>query len=260
MIYLTSTESELNTVNILANNVFEDGTIAFSTQSADGLAANAVEDQTNDYWKPTAMPANLSVNLAVAQQVNMAGFANHTFGTSGTTVKGQYLLGAVWTDLFTVSPTTNKPFVVIFNTIGDTDFRFLLSGVTIPSVAVMKLGKRIPVPGGVDLPYTPLNYLDDNELLSNMSRSGQFLPTRVERYGGETNINLVFQSPSFISGLFNAFRLSFNKGRTFFFTSSPSVFSSDVGYCRRSGKTIQPVYNNVSWLSVELQVRVYVGP
>ena len=66
MIYASIDATELNEASALFRNVFAEGVLAWSSQSADGFAANALGPQTYDFWTPTALPATLSVTLGAA--------------------------------------------------------------------------------------------------------------------------------------------------------------------------------------------------
>jgi len=262
MIHLRTSGGRLEEPNILWRNVLLDGPVTVSSAAAGGAGANAFDGSTADFWVPTSLPASLSLDLVNPAYANALGMAAHTLGSNSATLIIEYLDGAAWTELATVVPADDTPFMVFFSLTLADQYRVRITGACdVPVVGVVMIGHTTVVPGGVDLPHTPLNLVEETEMLSGLSRRGQFLKNRVVRRGGETSIQFIVQTPDDVETYLEAFVEHYNIGDAFFFATAPSVFPRDMGLCWRpdGARSIQPTYRDPVFMMMSMQVRVYRG-
>lgn len=245
---------------ILWNNVFTSGTLAASSQATDYPKENAVSEATYDAWKPTALPASLSIDKGSATAVDCAALVAHNCGTSGNTVSIQSSTDNVnWTTRSSVTPTDDTTIFFLFTSASARYWRFYFTGGTAPIVGVAMAGARFNFPAGVVAPYKPVWLSQTYELLTSTTLGGQFLGNRVLRTGGQTTINLVAVNRTFGETTILPFREHYNSGKAFVWAAGPSVFSKDVGYVwRTEGSVLAPTFDETGiWMSVGMEVYAY---
>lgn len=262
MIYIEGTQVAKDSLPmVLWDNFYARGTVTASSQTADGAGANAAEETTYDFWTPASLPATLQVTLASAEAADCCAIAAHTIGSSGATVIVEYLDGVTWTELGSVTPTTDAPILIVFDRTTDTDFRIRITGSTVPSIGVVFLGERLNFSSGVALPYTPIWQSQTVELLQSVSIGGQFLGNRVNRRGGNGSITLNILERSFIEGAtFQAFKTHYDNGKSFFFASSLASYEEDISYVWRAPNAeMKPTFANSGiFYQIQMGLEAYV--
>ena len=137
---------------------FEDGALAASTTAA-GYAADNVRDwRPYTWWKPTALPATLTVDCGSATAADYALVYGHDLATQGTTLE---VRGS--TDNFSasnvlvasVTPTTDAPILLHFTAVSYRYWRLRITGSTMPSLAIAAIGSRMELPGYLGLDFDP---------------------------------------------------------------------------------------------------------
>lgn len=246
---------------ILFRNVLAEGTLAASTEAADGAKENALGPQTYDYWTPTAAPATLSVTLSGDVKCDCAAIFAHDLGSKGATVAVQYYDTATtsWVTAQTVTPTDDSPILMIFAEEESDQWRFLVTN-AVASIGIGMIGPRLLIPGGTQASYTPLNLALDIELMPSVSIAGQFLGTRINRKGASASIAISPQERSWIETTAKTFIAHYNAGQPFVWASCPDLLKSDVAYCWRAGGTLQASYGaGALFGDISMDVSAYVG-
>jgi hypothetical protein len=243
-------------------NVLADGTLAWSSETADGFAANALGPQTYDFWAPAAMPATLSVTLADAIRCDCAAIVAHTLGSSGATAYVEARNGSgSWVTLASITPTDNSDVILLFYAAIEYDqWRIRLTGSTAPAVGIAWIGPRLIVPGGTKAGYVPLHQALDIDLMPNISRGGQFIGSRIQKVGASTSAGLAPQERWWVEGDGADFIAHYNEGKPFLWMSCPELFPKDGHYCWRSGNTLRPSFGQGAlFADMTLEVQAYVG-
>lgn len=244
---------------LLYENIFEDGTVTVTSETADGAGLNAVEDTTFDFWTPASLPGRLEVDMGAAYTCDCVGIAAHNAGTNGTTILVRYSYDAItYSNAFSFSPLTDETLMAVFPEISARYWRISINN-AICSIGVIKLGKRLVMPCGVLSGFVGVNHASNIEMMTNKSIKGQYLGSRINRIGAEKNINFGLVDTDFVDNDFAMFESHFNSGRTFFYAGSPSEWPEDYGYCWRSDGEIRPTYEEGGILcNVNMDVSIYV--
>lgn len=260
-VIIDSGSTDTNLPMLLYYSIFEDGDVTVSSETADGAGANALEDTTFDFWTPATFPAQITVDYGSAVECDCVGIAAHDAGTNGSTYVVQSSDdGSAWTTRFSLAPLTNDTVLGIFPAISARYWRVRCS-TAISSTGVIKLGKRLIIPGGVLSGHVSVNHSHKIELLNNTSIKGQFLGNRILRIGAETEINFGLLETSFVDNDMAVFEAHYNSGRTFFYAGSPLSYPEDYGYCWRpeGADELRPSYQEGGTLmQVDMAVSVYV--
>ena len=260
MIYASNDATELNEASALFRNVLAEGTFTWSSQSADGFAANALGPQTYDFWTPASLPASLYSNHAAPVECDACAIIGHTLGSNGCTVDVLWWDGAAYVVAHSVTPTDNRDMMLIFGGVASAAWQVRITGVTVPSVSVVMLGPRFIIPDGVAADYVPLNLALDIDLAPSITVKGQYVGTFVKRTGGATSISLAQQRREWIEGDARPFIAHYNDGAPFVWSSCPDMLPDDMAYCWRSGGVLRASYGGGAvWGQMGLEVSAYVG-
>lgn len=107
---------------LLFDNRFADATpVASSTAAGNFNVLNLADSRTNSWWKPTALPATVTVDCGVAKLADALGIAGHDLGSKGATVEvrgstDNFVASDVL--LASLSPTTDTPLFSRFTSAG----------------------------------------------------------------------------------------------------------------------------------------------
>lgn len=178
---------------ILYDDIWRTGTISASTEEEGFEAVNVADSLTWDYWRPTALPATLDVQLSAAADVDYALIASHTLGSTGSTVSAQYHDGADWVELFPeYSPGVDKVLAFLFDSVTASRFRFTLDGANspqdAPSIGIVMMGVALAMQRGVTLNHHPITMQRRTVARPQLSEGGQLLGRSIVRQGVMGNI------------------------------------------------------------------------
>lgn len=221
-------------VNVLYRNIFQEGTVSWSSQTTGFPALNAIEDETWNSWLPTVTGANISVDMGSPVTCDAAGVASHTAGDVGAGFRIRYSDdGVTWNNATTIySPLTNEAIMFLFPAVSAQYWQ--LQVVTTPChVGCVSIGPKLAFPHAPLSGHKPIHHAKKVTLMSNESQGGQFLGTRVEKTGAETGVSLGLMDRDFVENEVIGFESAYNNGHTFFYCGSPTGTPKDMGYCRR---------------------------
>lgn len=229
---------------VLYDSVFARGTLTASSEAVGGDVANALDEQTSDYWTATTDSSNMTVELPVAERVDCLAIAAHNMATEGATVAVQRSEnGTSWTTVSTVTPTTDDVVLVLFKPVVALWWRIVVTGGAC-NLGIVRLGSRLVFPSGINTGYTPINLARRIEVQGGITVGGQFSGQRIIRRGANTTVSVAPMDRSFVDNDMAAFHLHYDEARSFFWAGGPSIMPNDVAYCWRpaTGGEIRPMY------------------
>lgn len=221
--------NELNAQPMVSfRNLLTEGTIASATLPTGAPRANAVTQDTSEFWAPTTTDT-LRCTLGSAQTAAICFIAAHTLGSLGRTLTVERFNGTVWQTIGTVAPANNRPFALIFPDESNTGYGIGVNGAC--QIGIAWIGPRLVIPGGVVPEYTPVWAAEKFEKSPAITRRGHFRGQRYERAGASLSAQLMPIPHSFALTDMEGFRNRFNLGDSFVWASAPSVFPRDIAYC-----------------------------
>lgn len=206
-----------------------DGTIAASTEASGYPATAADNELTYSYWKPTALPANWSITLDTAEEVNYFGIAAHTLGSTSTSVAAQYYDGSTWITIDEVLAGDDKPIMFIFDTVFSNQFRILIDGSIIPRVGVIYIGKLLEMQRAIYGGHSPLALSRKTVMRPNSSERGQWLGRTIIRSGSSTSFDWSNLTAGWYRKYFDPF-VEHARTKPFFIAWRPADYPNEVGY------------------------------
>lgn len=143
----------------LYDSRFNDATPAASTTATGYDVANLIDYRSYTWWKPTAMPATVTVDCGAAKSADYAIIWSHNLGTLGLTVE---VRGS--TDNFAASdvlvatntPSDDKPLLLQFSSASYRYWRLQFTGPASPTIAIALLGAVLDIPTTLQSGFDPL--------------------------------------------------------------------------------------------------------
>ena len=160
---------------IYYDNRLKDATPAASTTAAGYSVLNIYDWRPYTWWKPTALPATITVNCGSSKAADFFAVYGHTLGTSGCTIECRRS-----TDNFsandvlvaTKTPTTDDPFVMEFASVSSQYWRLRITGgATMPSLAIGVIGAAFTFPRKLNAGLDPIGRQIVG--ISNVSEKGR---------------------------------------------------------------------------------------
>ena len=167
---------------ILYENRFKDATpVASTTATGDFNVLNLRDWRPYTWWKPTALPATVTVDCASAKAADYAVVWGHDLFTQGATfeVRGS-------TDNFaasdvlvaTITPTSDKPFLLTWASVSYRYWRLRITGTTMPSLAIAAVGAALEAPVYLPEGFDPLGREPQGDF--NRTNKGHALGRTIE--------------------------------------------------------------------------------
>lgn len=143
----------------LYENRLLDAVPVASTTAAGYNVLNLRDARPYTFWKPTAMPATVTVDSASAKTIDYCLIYGHNLGSTGCTVelrKSNDNFAANDVLVATSTPTDDKPLLLlpVSYTSRYSRLRFITGSV--PTIAMALFGVRLEVPAGVKMGFDPL--------------------------------------------------------------------------------------------------------
>lgn len=208
---------------ILYENRFKDATPVASTTASGYSVLNLRDWRPYTWWKPTALPATVTVDCGSAKAADYAVVWGHDLFTQGATfeVRGS-------TDNFAASdvlvatktPTSDDPFVLTWTSVSYRYWRIRITGTTMPSLAIAAVGAALEVPEYLPEGFDPLNRRIEGDF--NRTNKGHPLGRTIEFEEWSERLEFDWVTWTWM-------RNSFKPAWDAHLRSSPFVFAWDAG-------------------------------
>lgn len=222
---------------VIWNRAADNPTILSSSAAAGYPAVNVLDPATYSSWMANAASGWIRFDFGSATQVDGVGIGAHNLATSGVTniAIQSSPNGTDWTNRASVNPLTNEDIMAIFPVVSARYWRIALTGPA-ANIGVITVGKRLIFPHAPIDDYTPLRHSKQYNKLFNNSIGGQLLGNRVTAAGASTTVDFGFVPIGFVENELLEFADHYNRGGTFFYAATPSVFPREMGYCWAIGE------------------------
>ncbi len=253
MIHIEAGYPATNLPTFLVENLLETATVIVTGGGDASLATNGA---TFDFWSPTAVNADAEFTFSGALPFDCLCIAAHDLGSKGATVT----VRAGGADVATFAPPDDSAVMMLFPEVTEQTVEIAIAGgAAASSVGVLMLGRAISFQRGLLDGYVPTEWAQRSEILGGLTLSGQFLPQRIIRTSGETDIDLAVLDDAWWRANGDAVRARFNAGQPFFYAGGPSLFPGDIAYCWRGpgAAELRPKMRLGGFVSVAMTVSFY---
>jgi hypothetical protein len=241
-----------------------DNEVTVGNVSADSSAAgypvtNLANPSTTNWWLSDITDEQVILISSPDGDIDYVAFADHNFGTSGTSlvIEGQTGDSAPDFDVLAgVDPATDAPLLIRIPKASYIAIRVrLLPDAVAPSAAVLFVGELIIVPTGIPPGYTPLEHGRDVDLVGGRSESGEFLGNIVTGSSLSSATQLRLLPKDWYEAEMRAFVRAANFGDPFFFAWSPVLRPNEVGYCWFDGSAKPVISQSDGSIDISLPLR-----
>jgi hypothetical protein len=166
---------------ILYDNRLKDAAPAASTTAAGYDVLNLRDWRAYTWWRPTALPATITVDCGVAKAANYALLYGHNLGSLGLTVEvrastDNFAASDVLVD--TVTPANDKPLLRTFASVSYRYWRWRFTGASVPTIAIAPIGTALALPRRLKKGFDPIGR--KLKASTNRSESGHALGRVIE--------------------------------------------------------------------------------
>ena len=238
------------------------GNFSASTEAEGFDAENALNERTDTFWKPTALPATFSIIFAPNPIISYCGIAAHTLGSSGCTVfVEQFVAGLFgWETVAEITPTNDDPLLFLFSKINRSEMRVRITGgATMPLVGVLWMGDVTEWPRpAVYAPSVSFQRAKRSEFSANVTEGGQIVGRKLIRREIRPQMAVEYLSESWIETEFDAFA-EHAETLPFFVADRPADYPDSVAYAFADADLVpERAYPKASIAnSVTLEMRAY---
>lgn len=143
---------------LLYTQLLAAGTLGASTTAAGYAVASLADLRTYTWWKPTAMPATVTVDCGSAKAADMLAVFGHDLGSKAATIEVRGSTdNFVGSDVLVASkaPTSDEPFILMFGSVSYRYWRLRITGAAVPAMACPILGPALEMPCGMESGFDP---------------------------------------------------------------------------------------------------------
>jgi len=239
----------------LYDNRLNDATpVASSTAAGDFNVLNLRDWRPYTWWKPSAMPATVTVDCGSAKAADYALIYGHDLFTQGATVE---IRGS--TDNFSASdvlvatstPGSNDPKLLTFSSQSFRYWRLRFTGSTAPSIAIGVIGAALEAPVYFEGSFSPIDRKVQGQ--TNRNENGHPLGRAVLFESWEARIRLPNVAWSWARDTFMPAWKTHLRGSPFGFIWESDLYPGDVRLVQ-AGDELQLPHRAGSLADVEISV------
>ena len=239
----------------LYDNRLDDATpAASSTATGDYAVANLRDWRPYTWWKPSAMPATVTVDCGSAKAADYAFIYGHDLSTQGATLE---VRGS--TDNFVASdvlvssktPTSDLPFLLTFNSVSYRYWRIKVTGSNAPSLAIAAIGAALASPVYIAPPFDPIGR--EVQGAANLNENGQPLGAAIDFEKWTQSVTLSNVSWSWVRSTFLPAWKTHFRSTPFGFAWESAGYPDEV-LLVTGGAQLQIPHNPGSFCNVQMQL------
>lgn len=206
------------------------GTIVASTEATDFPAAAANNDDTFEFWKPTAVPATWRKDFGAAIDVNYCGIAAHNLAKVGASLQVQYSTNdSTWNNASDVhTPTDDSDILCLFPFQNARYWRVNIT-TAIPTIAHIRFGSVLTMQRGLYRGHSPITLSRETVIRPAISEGGQWLGRSILRGGFIGSAEWRNLTATWYRANFDPF-VKEARSHPFFFAWRPYEFLSEIAY------------------------------
>lgn len=213
----------------IGHQTYTRGGSAVASSAETNFPADApLNELTYEYWRPTALPADWTLDAGSSVSANYVGIASHTLKGNTITIQGSND-NSTYTDIDSLIATDNSQIMFLFAPVSYRYWRLHIVGSTIPSVGVVYVGTTLDMLRPYYAGITPISLSNDVVIRPNRSDGGQWLGRSVIRSGSSMSAEFKNLDNAWVRTSFKDF-MNDAISYPFFFAWRPDNYPEDVGY------------------------------
>lgn len=242
-----------NTTYILYQNLLMLGTVTASSEDVNYPVENSFDGFTNTFYR-TAVSGAVEILLELTSSYDCDYFAifNTDGGSYSATYKLQYWTGSVWADCFTATAVTGTtPQAKLFTSVNSTKFKVILDATDVTNWCNISFGKRLQMPYGQYIGFTPPQQNKNDTILNSISQNGTFVGRSILRKGINATFEFVGLTFAFIRSEWTNF-IEYAEKYPFYVIWNYETYPDETAYLWTAGNIENPVISNYGYYTVSL--------
>lgn len=232
-------------------------TLTADSEAAGFPVANAADWLDHDAWKPAAVGTHyIQAAFAAAQAADTLAIYGHDLATQGSTVNVKRYDSGAWTQVATVTPSSDGIVVLRWASVSDTQWRIeVVDANSTPYIAVAFLGAALVLPDapiGFAPPLVP-----GVDASVNRAMNGALLGAFERPKAADIKVHADLQTPSWIRSYWKPFMQ--HAARKPFIFCWDSANLAESWYCWCEKPLPQPEYTQPTYQRAVLECRATDG-
>ena len=236
-----------------------------ASSAAEGFPVlNGRDPRTDNWWKPTAIPAWWQITFTSPVLLSWAAIAGHNLATNGNRIRLRVpqliddTLDRTLPGTEAYEPTDNSPILWLFAPISVSRIRFDMTNFgTPPRIATLQCGRIMEFPQKADyVGGAGLREYVQTQYFSNQTAGGNFVGRRIKRVSFAPEMTVQHMPEAFMASDFNGFR-QHARSEPFFIADRPGTHPESVVYAWLQGEVMptRDLSNAAVSRSVTLQMQ-----
>lgn len=225
-----------------------------ASSTASGAAVNLTDFRPYTSWKPSALPATVTVDCGSAKSADCLAVFNHDLFTNGCTVEvrgstDNFVASDVLLDSY--APAANTAFVRNFASASYRYWRIRITGATAPTLTIVALGI------GLEFPYLPFGFDPTTRKVygqTNISEQGLPLGKAVLFEQWAQTLSFDYVDLTWLRATFLPAWKSGLRGKPFLFAFNLTAYPGEI-YLVEAGDSIKTPQKLTAYASLSFDVK-----
>jgi hypothetical protein len=242
----------------LFDNLFDTATtVVASSEDPDFPVENVSDWLLTDFFAPAATGTyHITLTMPTTTNADCMAFFRQDLHLNAGSIVLQYWDGAAWQDATsTILPANDKPQIFYFDTISASMWRFEIDSTVIASIGALFVGEHMALEVGVWKGFTPPIFARNNNMITSMSQSGQFIGRSIVSNAGSLSLTAEFQSLGFMRDEWLPF-IKHAELKPFFFTWNDDNFPLEDSFAWLDQTNTSASNQTFNRMSATIKMRV----
>lgn len=222
---------------VIYESRLEDATpVASTTAAGDFDVKNLRDFRAYTFWKPTAIPATVTVDSGSSKSFDYLLIWGHDLNTQGNTVELRKSNDNFAGDdnlVVTNTPSNDDPFILQFTSDSERYTRLKITGGTAPTIAIAAWGDRLTMPGNIQPGFDPVGRTIRGQ--QNRSIKGHPLGKVIEYEEFKQNVRIPLVTWSFLRATWLPAWKAHLRSSPFVFAWDPENHADELFLCNSAG-------------------------
>lgn len=223
-----------------------------ASSTASGAAVNLTDFRPYTSWKPSALPATVTVDCGAPRAADKLCVFNHNLYSNGCTIEVHGSTDNFATSdvlVVSVTPTADKAFIQDFASASYRYWRIRITGATVPTLTIVAVGAGMEMPIGLPYGFDPLGRKVFGQ--ANISEQGQPLGKAILFEQWAQTLTFKYVQTSWIRSTFIPAWKASLRGKPFLFAYDLTNYPDEI-YLVEAGDNFKsaqdlPVYSTLTF-------------
>jgi hypothetical protein len=233
--------------------------VTASSENSEFPVENAYDWLLTDFFQPAASGQyTITCVYSTPVTADCMAFYGTDLDANGGTIKLQYLESdlVTWTDASNnITVTGTEPYVEYFTSQTSTQWRFVIDSTPVSSIGHLFFGEYMGLELGVWEGFTPPKFQRNNEYITNVSQSGNFIGRSIVYEAGIVNLAVDYMTMDWARSDWLPF-IKHAEQKPFFFTWNNANYGTEHAFAWSNNTSFSASNRKRSFMQGSISMRV----